>query len=106
MPDIDDFPDHDTLSDFVDLYFEKFHPMFPILHKPTFLESDTPAVLLLSVAAIGATFADLKYRPLAVALCELVRRMIAWMVSDTLWHVIVAHEHDRFVERQRPAGEI
>ncbi|OXG22537.1 hypothetical protein C361_03202 [Cryptococcus neoformans Tu259-1] len=79
MPDIDDFPDHDTLSDFVDLYFEKFHPMFPILHRPTFRESDTPAVLLLSVAAIGATFADLKYRPLAVALCELVRRMITWM---------------------------
>nr|KIR49784.1 hypothetical protein I312_00876 [Cryptococcus bacillisporus CA1280] len=79
MPDIDDFPDDDTLSDFVDLYFEKFHPMFPILHRPTFFEGDTPALLLLSVAAIGATFADLKYRPLAVALCELVRRMIAWM---------------------------
>ncbi|KAK8858671.1 hypothetical protein IAR55_002900 [Kwoniella newhampshirensis] len=79
MPDVDDFPDHETLSDFVDLYFEKFHPLFPIVHKPSFWTSETPAVLLLSVAAIGATYADQEFRPLAVALCELVRRMIAWM---------------------------
>nr|XP_031864290.1 uncharacterized protein CI109_000203 [Kwoniella shandongensis]KAA5531362.1 hypothetical protein CI109_000203 [Kwoniella shandongensis] len=79
MPDVDDFPDHETLSDFVDLYFEKFHPLFPIVHKPTFWTSETPAVLLLSVAAIGATYADQEFRPLAVALCELTRRMIAWM---------------------------
>ncbi|WWC88487.1 uncharacterized protein L201_003398 [Kwoniella dendrophila CBS 6074] len=79
MPDIDDFPNSETMSDFVDLYFENFHPIFPIVHKPTFLKSDTPAVLLLSVAAIGATYANKEFGPLAVALCELVRRMIAWM---------------------------
>jgi hypothetical protein len=81
MPDIDEFPDHDTLSDFVDLYFEKFHPTFPILHKATFYATDTPAVLLLAVAAIGATYADREFRPLAVALDELVRRIITWAVS-------------------------
>lgn len=80
MPDIVDFPEHETLSDFVDLYFEKFHPTFPILHKPTFLQSDTPAVLLLSVAAVGATYAEKSVQPLAVALSELVRRIITWMV--------------------------
>ncbi|WRT67886.1 uncharacterized protein IL334_004860 [Kwoniella shivajii] len=79
MPDVDDFPDAETMSDFVDLYFEKFHPLFPIVHKPTFFNGDTPAVLLLSVAAIGATYADKEFGPLAVAMCELVRRMIAWM---------------------------
>ncbi|WWC96211.1 hypothetical protein V866_003078 [Kwoniella sp. B9012] len=79
MPDIDDFPDSETLSDFVDLYFENFHPLFPIVHRPTFFKGDTPAVLLLSVAAIGATYANKEFGPLAVALCELVRRMIAWM---------------------------
>jgi len=80
MPDIGDFPEHETLSDFVDLYFEKFHPTFPILHKPTFLQSDTPAVLLLSVAAVGATYAEKSVQPLAVALSELVRRIVTWMV--------------------------
>ncbi|WVF68904.1 hypothetical protein IAT40_003677 [Kwoniella sp. CBS 6097] len=79
MPDVDDFPDHETLSDFVDLYFEKFHPLFPVIHKPSFSHSDTPAVLLLSIAAVGATYAEPEFRPLAIALCELVRRMIAWM---------------------------
>ena len=82
MPDIGDFPDHETLSDFVDLYFEKFHPTFPILHKPTFLHADTPAVLLLSVAAVGATYAEKSMQPLAVALSELVRRIVTWMVRQ------------------------
>lgn len=81
MPDIGDFPDHETLSDFVDLYFEKFHPNFPILHKPTFSSSDTSALLLLSVAAVGATYAEKAVQPLAVALSELVRRIVTWMVS-------------------------
>jgi len=81
MPDIEEFPDYDTLSDFVDLYFEKFHDTFPILHKPSFYQGDTPAVLLLAVAAIGATYADKEFRPLAVALDELVRRIITWAVS-------------------------
>ncbi|WWC62694.1 uncharacterized protein I303_105291 [Kwoniella dejecticola CBS 10117] len=79
IPDVEDFPDAETMSDFVDLYFENFHPLFPIVHKPTFFNGDTPAVLLLSVAAIGATYANKEFGPLAVALCELVRRMIAWM---------------------------
>lgn len=81
MPDIEDFPDQETLSDFVDLYFEQFHPTFPILHRPTFRKHDTSAVLLLAVAAVGATYADKEFRPLAVALSELVRRIVQWMVS-------------------------
>ena len=81
MPDIEDFPDHETLSDYVDLYFERFHPTFPILHKASFYQADTPALLLLAVAGIGATYADKEFRPLAVAIDELVRRIVTWMVS-------------------------
>ncbi|KAI9634952.1 fungal-specific transcription factor domain-containing protein [Dioszegia hungarica] len=79
MPDIEDFPDQETLSDFVDLYFEQFHATFPILHRPTFSVDNTSAVLLLAVAAVGATYADREFRPLAVALSELVRRIVQWM---------------------------
>ncbi|ODN81756.1 hypothetical protein, variant [Cryptococcus amylolentus CBS 6039] len=79
MPEVDDFPDHDTLSHFVDNYFEHFHPIFPIIHRPTFVSEDIPAVLLLSVAAIGANFSGPEYSSLAVALCELARRMITWV---------------------------
>lgn len=81
MPDIEDFPDQETLSDFVDLYFERFHSTFPILHQATFSQENTSAVLLLAVAAVGATYADREFRPLAVALSELVRRIVQWMVS-------------------------
>lgn len=83
MPDIEDFPDQETLSDFVDLYFEQFHATFPILHRPTFSVDNTSAVLLLAVAAVGATYADREFRPLAVALSELVRRIVQWMVSPS-----------------------
>ncbi|WVQ73151.1 hypothetical protein IAR50_002715 [Cryptococcus sp. DSM 104548] len=79
MPEVDDFPDHDTLSHFVNNYFEHFHPVLPIIHRPTFMTEDTPAVLLLAVAAIGANFSGPEFSSLTVALCELVRRMITWV---------------------------
>jgi hypothetical protein len=81
MPSIDDFPDPSTLSDFLDLYFEKYHPTFPVVHRPTVLKKDTPPTLLLAMAAVGATYADKEYQPLAVALSELARRIIQWLVS-------------------------
>lgn len=81
LPDIEDFPDQETLSDFVDLYFEKFHSTFPIIHETTFRKQEAPAVLLMAVAAVGATFADKEFRPLAIALAEIVRRVVQWMVS-------------------------
>ena len=83
LPDIGDFPDHETLSDFIDLYFEHFHPAFPFIHRPTFLQGDTPVIVLIALAAVGATYADKEYKPLAVALDELVRRMITWMVGHS-----------------------
>ena len=43
MPEISDFPDPALLSHFVDLYFDHFHPTFPILHKPTFYSTSIPA---------------------------------------------------------------
>ena len=87
MPDIQDFPDADTLSDWVDLYFENFHPSLPVLHRPTWKTTDVPAVLMLAVAAIGATYADAEFKPITVSMGELVRRMVQWLV--------------RFVSRRR-----
>lgn len=46
--------------DFVDLaiaqYFSRFHPAFPILHRPTFSRMTVSPLLLLSVLSVGAVY--------------------------------------------------
>ena len=113
MPDIQDFPDQETLSDWVDLYFEHFHPALPLLHQATWKTTDTPAVLMLGVAAIGATYADADYRPITVSMSELVRRMVQWLVGRlvarcvlALWQRCQRNQTDRHVEGFRSAIEI
>ncbi|KAF9268426.1 hypothetical protein L218DRAFT_954789 [Marasmius fiardii PR-910] len=57
------FPEEDLLCDLVNLYFTNVHPVFPVLHRPSFERSvadglhvrDRPfGVILLVVCAIGA----------------------------------------------------
>lgn len=38
------------------LYFSRFHPTFPVIHKPTFDPHTSPAYLCLMMIAIGSTF--------------------------------------------------
>jgi hypothetical protein len=40
----------------LELYFERFHPVFPIVHKATFRPERTKALLLLSICSIGSLF--------------------------------------------------
>ncbi|GFF48271.1 hypothetical protein IFM51744_06785 [Aspergillus udagawae] len=37
-------------------YFSHFHPIFPIIHEPSFLPSRQNAVLLLSICSVGSLF--------------------------------------------------
>ncbi|KAH6618441.1 fungal-specific transcription factor domain-containing protein [Boeremia exigua] len=69
-------PARSIINAWVQLYFEYFHPVFPVLHKATFSSLETPPLLVLVVAAIGAQFSDLP-NSLACArsLHELVRRL-------------------------------
>lgn len=68
-------PPQPILNAWVQLYFEYFHPVFPILHKSTFASPDIPPLLVLAVAGIGAQFSNLKNaRTFARGIHELVRR--------------------------------
>jgi len=49
-------PPFEAMNSFIQLYFEYFHPGFPILHRPTFDTSTAPWVLVLSVAALGCRY--------------------------------------------------
>jgi hypothetical protein len=49
-------PSVDFLNLALELYFERFHPIFPIVHKATFRPERTKALLLLSICSIGSLF--------------------------------------------------
>lgn len=78
-------PPQPILNAWVQLYFEYFHPVFPILHKPTFLLPEVDPLLVLCVAGIGAQFSTLKNaRAFARSIHELVRRRSSSQVSTNL----------------------
>ena len=49
-------PSVDFLNLALELYFERFHPIFPIVHKATFRPERATALLLLSICSIGSLF--------------------------------------------------
>ncbi|KAI9711366.1 MAG: hypothetical protein M1812_007215 [Candelaria pacifica] len=46
--------DHEKFHEYLDCYWQQFHPLFPIVHKSTF--SGAPPLLSASMIAIGAQF--------------------------------------------------
>ncbi|KAK5108573.1 hypothetical protein LTR62_008149 [Meristemomyces frigidus] len=51
-----DLPSSDFLNLSIRSYFACFHPVFPVIHAPTFRPSKTNALLLLSICSIGSLF--------------------------------------------------
>lgn len=78
-------PPTSIINAWVQLYFEYFHPVFPVLHKATFASPETPPLLILVVAAIGAQFSNLPNSlACASSLHELVRRLASRQVRPYL----------------------
>lgn len=71
----------DIFDCFVQLYFEYFHPAFPLLHPPSFT-SGTPWQLSLALAAVGCQYSKISTaKSYAHALQELLRRALAETVG-------------------------
>lgn len=72
-----------VINSWVQLYFEHFHPVFPILHKPSFCTPGTHWLLIFVVSAIGAQFSGLPHaQTCSRAMHELVRRQSMHLVSE------------------------
>ncbi|RAH61719.1 hypothetical protein BO85DRAFT_501247 [Aspergillus piperis CBS 112811] len=52
----DPLPSTDFLNMCIQMYFARFHPIFPVVHAPTFRPSTANALLLLSICSIGSLF--------------------------------------------------
>ncbi|RAH42643.1 uncharacterized protein BO95DRAFT_455725 [Aspergillus brunneoviolaceus CBS 621.78] len=77
------FPPTIALNAWVQLYFEHFHPILPILHKPTFNNQKTHWLLIFAVSAVGAQFSDLpKAHSCARAMHEMVRRQTNFLCEQ------------------------
>lgn len=78
-------PPTPVLNAWVQLYFEYFHPVLPILHKSTFSSSKRHWLLVFTVAAIGAHFSSIKEaQACSRAMHELIRRQTSTMVNIML----------------------
>ncbi|KAJ4246077.1 hypothetical protein NW762_013822 [Fusarium torreyae] len=75
-------PPTPVLNAWVQMYFEYFHPVMPILHKSTFSSSKRHWLLIFAVAAIGAHFSNIKEaQACSRAMHETIRRQCSTMVS-------------------------
>lgn len=70
-------PSLDKMNVLVQVYMEEFHPVFPILHRPTFNGGKDHWMLVLAVAAIGSNFSKtLRSLDTFFMLQEFLRRAI------------------------------
>ena len=76
------FPSTQTLTTCVEQYFQHFHDSFPVLCRSNFHnKSERMPILLLAIAAIGATYSRDGLERLAIPMNELVRRALLFMVG-------------------------
>ncbi|KAK9460186.1 fungal-specific transcription factor domain-containing protein [Lipomyces oligophaga] len=57
----------DTIKMSLDLFWQKLHPQFPILHRRSFQVDNTPPALLLSMLAIGYAYGNMNSLGLKIA---------------------------------------
>ena len=82
----DHFPDAKTLSNFIHLYFDNFHPVYPIFHFPTFDPNKCHWIVVLALSAIGCHFASLpEQSECAPAFQEFLRRAISVEVRPSFF---------------------
>ena len=76
-------PDLHSMNAYIDLYFQKFHPTFPLLHRPTFTRG-VHWLVILATAALGSSYTrQASSLDLRDAMQEFLRRAIVWN-ADTM----------------------
>ncbi|KAJ5833638.1 early growth response protein [Penicillium riverlandense] len=79
-------PPAPIINAWTQLYFEHFHPVFPVLNKPTFGYPSTHWLLVFAVSAIGAQFSQMpQARTCARAMHEMIRRQSMYLVSPLFY---------------------
>jgi hypothetical protein len=78
------FPSREVINAFAQLYFEFFHPTFPVLHQASFQNQQDSTFLLLAVVAIGCQYCRIKTRgQCSQALLEILRLALSAKVRSS-----------------------
>jgi hypothetical protein len=80
-------PQLQLLDLFIQLFFERYQPLMPMIHMPTFDPNMCPSFLVLATASIGARYAGDQVPGASIfaqALSETSRRMCQVMVSPSV----------------------
>lgn len=82
-----------NLSYFYDLYFENYHPHFPIIHKPTFHPTKASPLLMAAILTLGSTLSsDIAHFETATRIHDTLRYIIfnvrpySWVCRDCADH--------------------
>ncbi|KIY00202.1 uncharacterized protein Z520_03887 [Fonsecaea multimorphosa CBS 102226] len=77
------FPSKSACNAFIQLFFEEFNPLFPILHRPTFAPASQHWLLLVALIATGCRFSRVSAAvDCSDLLQEFLRRAFLAMVSE------------------------
>ncbi|TGZ83462.1 hypothetical protein EX30DRAFT_393077 [Ascodesmis nigricans] len=76
------FPQREIITLFVNKYFDHFHPIMPVIHRPTFSVDRCPSTLLIAMVSIGASYSEMKNaKAFADNLSALCKRSLTWMAE-------------------------
>ncbi|KAI1360193.1 hypothetical protein F5Y08DRAFT_317903 [Xylaria arbuscula] len=79
-PALEALPAVSFLGEFVKIYFAEFHPVAPVIHKPTWRIEKCQTALLAAMACIGATYSTADgSQEVAALLAEITQRALFWM---------------------------
>lgn len=92
------FPNKDFIAAFITLYWEHFHPILPVIHRPSFCIERSPSILLIAMVSIGASYSNLKNaKSFADGLSELCKRCLAWMVCAQVLKLLYGGADTRYI---------
>ncbi|KAL2800159.1 hypothetical protein BJX66DRAFT_332305 [Aspergillus keveii] len=81
-------PSTDFLNMCIQTYFTQFHPLFPVIHAPTFRPSANSSLLLLSICSIGSLIVGLSHaKAQGVKIFETLNKAIL-----SSWENILSHK--------------
>ncbi|RPA93243.1 hypothetical protein L873DRAFT_1706077 [Choiromyces venosus 120613-1] len=72
-----------ALQNYLDLFFSRFNPSYPLLHRPSFEPSNVNKLLLVSVLMLGATYGEKDAHHMAVRVHDVLRGVL---VSSDYFH--------------------
>ncbi|KAH8812202.1 fungal-specific transcription factor domain-containing protein [Xylogone sp. PMI_703] len=86
IDNIKELQNPDIVNSFLQLYFEHFDPILPLVHKASFNLLQTSPLLVLAIATIGSRFSRIKHaREITTGLSDILGRAIdAVLQEDTV----------------------